>query len=151
MTKILVNSTSILASNLRLAMEKIVKNNSGSVFHYSLGFDVESFFYLCKKISPSFEDYSLFLDNYVTLKRSNKGKKILIRVEDCVALFLAWTRTRVSMFVLQIKFCKTQSNISLYIWFGHCLFVNSFNNAYFAKIAFLNEVQIMEYVREIKT
>ncbi len=36
MTKIPVNSTSILASNSRLAIEKSVEIKSGSVFHYSV-------------------------------------------------------------------------------------------------------------------
>ncbi len=72
-------------------------------------------------------------------------------MEHCVALFLAWTRTRGSMFVLQMILGMTQSNLSLFLWFGHCLFVHSFSDDDFAKLAFPNEVQIMEYVRTIES
>ena len=71
-------------------------------------------------------------------------------MEDCVALILAWRRTRGSMFVLKMIFGMAQSNLSFYLRFGHCLFVHSFSDDDFAKIAFPNEVQIMEYVKTIK-
>ncbi len=72
-------------------------------------------------------------------------------MEHCVALFLAWTRTRGSMFVFQMIFGMTQSNLSFYRWFGHCIFVHSFSDDNFAKIAFPNEVQILKYERTIES
>ncbi len=78
------------------------------------------------------------------------GRKRLIRVEDCVALFLAWTLTRGFMFVLQKIFGMTQTNLSICLRFGGCLFVHSFSDDCFAKIVFPNEVQILEYVRAIE-
>ncbi len=79
---------------------KVLKSRVDQSFITLLGFNVESFFYICKKIAPLFDNHSPFLDDRITLKRTNRGRKRLIRVEDCVALFLAWTRTRGSMFVL---------------------------------------------------
>ncbi len=58
--------------------------------------------------------------------------------------FLAWIRIRGPMVVLQMIF-------GIYLCFGHCLFVHSFNDDDFAKIAFPNKVQIMEYVGAIES
>ncbi len=126
----------------------MLKSRVDQSFITLLGFDVDSFFYIVKKIAPLFDNNSPFLDDYI---RTNRGRKRLIRVEDCVALFLAWTRTRGSMFVLQMIFGMTQSNLSFYLWFGRRLFVHSFSDDNFAKIAFPNEVQIMEYVKAIES
>ncbi len=42
------------------------------------------------------------------------------------------------MFVLQMIFGMTQSNLSFYIWFGHSLFVHSFSDDDVAKFAYPN-------------
>ncbi len=100
-----------LLSVLDSPLQKVLKSRVDHTFITLVGFDVESFFYICQKIAPLFDNHSPFLDEKNILKRTNRGRKRLIRVEDCVALFLAWTRTRGSMFVLQMIFGMIQSNV----------------------------------------
>ncbi len=102
-----------------LKWSKVLKSRVDQSLITLQGFDVESFFYLCKKISSFF--WRLFSFYWIILKRSSRGRKRLIRVEDCVVLFMAWTRTRGTMFVLQMMFGATQSYISCYLWYGRCL------------------------------
>ncbi len=42
----------ILASNMRLAMEKVLKSRVDQSFTTLLGFDIESFFHVREKIAP---------------------------------------------------------------------------------------------------
>ncbi len=56
-------------------------------------------------------------------KQKNKGRKQLVRPEDCSGLVLAWTRTRGSLLALQLIFTMTYSILDDYILFGKHIIV----------------------------
>ncbi len=65
----------------------MLKSRVDQSFITLLGFDVESFS-IYVKIALLFDNHPSFLDDKFFLKRSNRGRKRLVRVEDYVALFL---------------------------------------------------------------
>ncbi len=83
-----------------------------------LGFDVKTFFYICKKISPIFHNFTPFKEgDFISQKFSYRGRKRVVKLEDCAALVLAWTLTRGSMNVLQLIFGMTMTNLNEYLRF----------------------------------
>ncbi len=52
-----------------------------------MGFDVESFFYTCKKISPIFHNYAPCKEGeLLSQKLTGRGWKEVVKLEDCAAL-----------------------------------------------------------------
>ncbi len=115
-----------------------------------LGFDVKSFFYICKKMSPIFHNYTPFTEgDFISQKFSYRGRKRVVKLEDCAALVLAWTRTRGSMNVLQLIFGMSMSNLNGYLRFGRRILVHVLSNDKFARIAIPTEEKIESYVSAI--
>jgi hypothetical protein len=72
------------------------------------GFECASFAFLCEIFAPIFDSYTPFIPTgkscFERKKQKNKGMKRKIRPEDCLGLFLAWTRMRASLMALQLIF-----------------------------------------------
>ncbi len=132
---------------------KTVEIKQRSVLHYSFGF----WFLMLIPFSswekvPFFENYFPIHDDYIVLKSRNRGRKRLIRVEDCVwSINSMVTGKQVYVCIANYIWHDTDNNISFYLWFGRHLFVCSFTYDHFAMITFPNEVQIMDCVKAIET
>jgi DDE superfamily endonuclease len=88
-----------------------------------LGFDHASFALIHTPFRILFDDYSPYCNKGRTIRRHNKNKGIrrLISSRQCLALVLAWTRTRGSLAVLQLIFGLTAGHLSLWMRFGRRL------------------------------
>jgi hypothetical protein len=84
------------------------------------GFDHKSFEKLHSNFEPLFNNYSPYLNHRRLIARhnQNKGQRRLLNSTQCLALVLAWTRTRGSLAVLQIIFGITAGQLSLWLQFG---------------------------------
>ena len=113
------------------------------------GFNYESLKYIFASFAPIFDDYSPFLDEKIVKKHSTKGRKRKIHVEDCVGLVLMWTRTRGSMYSLQMTFGMTMTNFSMYLRFGRRIMVEVLSKDALAKIRIPSRNEIKSYQEAI--
>jgi hypothetical protein len=87
------------------------------------GFDHTSFESLHAPFRILFDDHSPYCNRGRSIRQHNKlkGGRRLITSRQCLALVLAWTRTRGSLAVLQIIFGLTAGHLSLWMRFGRRL------------------------------
>jgi hypothetical protein len=84
------------------------------------GFDHTSFELLHDPFRNFFDDYSAYCNRGRSICQHNKtkGGRQFITSCQCLALVLAWTRTRGSLVVLQLIFGLTAGHLSLQMRFG---------------------------------
>ncbi len=91
------------------------------------GFDCASFSSLCSMFAPVFDLYTPFFpfgtSCFEREKQPKKGRRRMIRLEDCLGLVLAWTRTRGSLMALQLIFGITYTNLDDCLLFGKQIIV----------------------------
>ncbi len=98
---------------------KLYSSKNDQAFITLTGFDVDGFNTILHIFAPIFDDYTPFnTDGSIIPLTTTKGPKRHVQPEDCVALVLAWTRTRGSMMNLQLIFGMTMTNLSMYLHFG---------------------------------
>ena len=87
------------------------------------GFDHASFAMIHTPFRTLFDNYSPYSNKGRTIRQHNKTKCVrrLITSHQCLALVLAWMRTRGSLAVLQLIFGFTAGHLSLWMRFGRRL------------------------------
>ena len=117
------------------------------------GLDFKTFQWLHGKFERFFNQYSPFIDkkgHIQKLKGPKEGKKRIITSRDCLGLNLAWTRTRGSMFVLQIMFGMTETPVSTYLRFGRRILIKILKNEDDAAIRMPTAEEMEHYKRAIQ-
>ncbi len=94
-----------------------------------MGFDNNFFDRILLKFGPMYSGHMPF-DNYgkIVEFKYTRGQKREVQLEDCLRLVLVWTQTKGSLNVLQLVFGLTYTNLSVYLRFGMCHFVNTFRD-----------------------
>ena len=85
------------------------------------GIDFATFDYLAPKFEGWYNRYTPWTDlveGKIMPVEEKRGRKRLLHAMDCMALALAWTRTRGSTMILSMVFGMTSTPLSLYIRFG---------------------------------
>jgi hypothetical protein len=82
-------------------------------------------------------------------RRLRRGRPRSIKSMDCLALVLAWTRTRGSMHVLQIIFGLTGAVVSVYLRFGRRLLVTILKREKGAMVVMPSSEKIKAYMDSI--
>jgi len=84
-----------------------------------MGLDYSSFQYLLNKFSPLYHRYSPYSVNgkIVTVRDAGlrSGRPHLLSLADCLGLVLRYTRTRGSLFTLQMVFGASHSVFCLFL------------------------------------
>jgi hypothetical protein len=113
------------------------------------GFDCDAFASLCALFAPVFDSYTPFVPSgqscFEQGKQQNKGRPRLIRPEDGLGLVLAWTRTRGSLFALQLIFGMTYSNLDMYLLYGKRVIVKVLRNDPRATVQLPSSEKVREY------
>ena len=73
------------------------------------------------------------------------GRKRILTSRDGLALTLAWTRTRGSMFVLQMIFGLTYTAVGVYVKFGRRLLVSILDKDDNAKVSIPSDAKIQSF------
>ena len=82
------------------------------------GLDHRSFLELNASFQVLYETHtSHSADGKTQVKKNKAGQRRLVSSMDCLGLALGWTRTRGSMFTLQMKFGLTGTTVSEYVKF----------------------------------
>jgi hypothetical protein len=95
-----------------------LSNCNQSMITYT-GFDYEAFNTLLTYFRPYFLQFTPYSpDGKITRVRCSNGRKRKLSAEVCLGLVLAWTRTRGSVYSLQMDFGLTHSCLCLWLRFG---------------------------------
>lgn len=109
------------------------------------GLDHGTFDYLLSKFQPIFDSTTPFGNNDDFIKTSTRGRRRKVTAIDCLGLVLFWTRTRGSVFPLQMDFGLTMTNLSKYLRFGRRIVIEVLKNDEYARIAVPSPEKINEY------
>jgi hypothetical protein len=111
------------------------------------GFTHDAFNYLLAMFAPIYDAYTPFadVDGFIIKKIEGMGRPRQIRAEDCLGLFLAWSRTRGSMMVLQLIFGMTMTPLSKYLQFARRIVVKILKKDNLARIALPTNDKLEEY------
>ncbi len=111
------------------------------------GFTCEAFEYILQKFSPVYHEFTPFVDprGFIIRKISKAGRPRLMQAHDCLGLYLAWTRTRGSLMVLQLLFGVTFTAVAKYIQFARRIVIDVLKKDEMAKIAIPSHDQLETY------
>ena len=118
------------------------------------GLDCSTFECLLSKFKPLYENLTPHSNNgkiEILKRKTGAGRRRIIEATDCLGLILMWTRTRGSMFSLQMKFGMTGTPTGLYIRFARRLLLHIFSNDNDAAIRLPSDQEIEEYKNAIKS
>lgn len=117
------------------------------------GLDFATFHWLERMFTPIHDNYSPFVspDGRIVRINNNRGRKRLMNGKDCLALCLAWTRTRGSNMALQIIFGITATPLSMYLRFGRRILIKVLSNNDLARIQIPSPEKIREYCAAVES
>jgi len=111
------------------------------------GFTCEAFEYVVGKFSPVYHEFTPFVDlnGFIIRKISKAGRPRLMKAHDCLGLYLAWSRTRGSLMVLQLLLGMTYTAVAKYIQFARRIVIKVLKKDPLAKIAIPSHEQLETY------
>jgi hypothetical protein len=126
---------------------QIINSGNDQALITLTGFDLINLKWLSTLFTPIYDRYSPYVspDGSIIPLQEGRGRNRLINGMDCLALCLAWTRTRGSCYVLQIMFGLTGSPISSYLRFGRRILIKVLVKNGYAAIKIPSEEKIAEY------
>jgi len=131
---------------------KLYKSKNDQAFITATGLNVSSFQTLLAKFRPLYNNLSPHSEDgkIKIIKRKLEGKPRIMNACDCLGLVLMWTRTRGSMFSLQMKFGISGSSTNLYIRFARRILLHIFSTDDNASISIPTNEKIEQYKQAIK-
>ena len=97
--------------------------------------------------APVYDAYTTFVDtaDYIVCKFICAGRPCLMRPEDCLRLYLTWSRTCGSLAVLQLLLGQTFTAVAKYIQFDFRNVIKILKQDPMTKIAMLFHTKLEEY------
>mgnify|MGYP003840563507 CR=1 FL=1 len=115
------------------------------------GLDHRSFLELNASFQVLYETHTPHsTDGKIQVKKNKAGRKRLVSSIDCLGLALGWTRTRGSMFTLQMKFGLTGTTVSEYVKFGRRILVQVLTDDDDAKVKIPSPQKIAEHNQAVE-
>ena len=113
------------------------------------GLDFDTFHWLERMFTPIHDNYSPWIspDGRIVPVNNTRGRKRLMQGKDCLALSLAWTRTRGSNMALQIIFGLTGTPLR----FGRRILIEVLKNNELAKVQIPSPEKIREYCGAVES
>lgn len=123
----------------------VSRNDQG--FITLTGLDVATFEWLSAIFSPVYDHFSPFIseDGTIVPKLQQKGRDRLLQGKDCLALALAWTRTKGSNMILQLVFGISHTSTSMYLRFGRRILIEILCRHPMARVKIPPVEKISEY------
>ena len=122
---------------------KIYHSGNQQALITATGLSYYAFEYLLSKFTWYFENYTPF--NGRVTKRANMGRRRRINAIDCLGLVLVWTRTKGSVYSLQMTFGLSMTNLCEYLRFGRRIIVQVLKSDEYARVAIPSAEKIEEY------
>ena len=114
------------------------------------GLDHASFENLHELFVPYFEALTPRSKSRCVTTKKKIGRKRFITSRDCLALCLAWTRTRGSTYVLSMIFGQVSATVSIYLKFGRHILLQILDSHPSAQVKIPNDNEIAEYKNTIR-
>lgn len=116
------------------------------------GLDNASFIALLEEFSPVYDMFTPYSeDGSIRRIETSRGRPRSLRAVDCLALSLAWSRTRGSTSVLCMLFGITQSVCSMFLRFGRRILLRVLSNHDDAVIRLPTEQEIEGFKHAISS
>ena len=133
------------------AWRKLYQSHNDQALITATVLDYSTFEYLLLKFKPLYDYLTPHSkDGDIKLLKRKERNPRIIEASDCLGLVLMWTRTRGSMFSLQMKFGISGTATGLYIRFARRLLLHIFQNDDNARIRILSDHNIEQYKKAIK-
>jgi hypothetical protein len=115
------------------------------------GFDHRSFESLHNLFGELYDQHSphALRGRLIVKHNTKKGGRRLLTSRHCLALILAWTRTRGSLAVLQIIFGVTASSLSLWLRFGRRMLIQALRTNELAVVALPTAEELQGFVAAV--
>ena len=107
------------------------------------GLSYHAFDYLVSKFTWYFDNYTPF--NGRVTKRAKFGRRRRINAIDCLGLVLVWTRTKGSVYALQMTFGLSMTNLCEYLRFGRRIIVQVLKSDENARVVIPSAEKVEEY------
>ncbi len=136
-----------IAAPKERAVHKDLALHAGGCHDLLTGFDYESFLELHDLFKPWFNNYTLYTKSgfICKLKDKKRGRPRSVSSISCLALVLAWTRTRGALRTLQLVFGLTGTPISTWLRFGRRCLIKALFNHPAAKVQLPTEEEIRAF------
>jgi DDE superfamily endonuclease len=130
------------------AFAKLFRSRQDDALVTLCGFDHHSFQQLNTLFAPQYDGHSpyVFRGRLIVRHNKNKGGRRLLTSSQCLALVLAWTRTRGSMAVLQMIFGVTASSLSMWLRFGRRMLLLAIRTHPHAVVCLPTEDELQSFV-----
>ncbi len=115
------------------------------------GLDHATFDYLLRLFQPIFDNYTPFGDGDNIQKISTKGRKRTVDVLDVLGLVLTRTRTQGTLFLLQLSFGLSHTNLTMYLKLARRIIVEVLKNDPLAAITVPSSAKVEEYKQLVAT
>ena len=140
-----------LADPKESAFSRLFSSKQDDALVTLCGFDHKAFQKLHSNFEPLFNNYSPYLNRgrLIAKHNRNKGGRRLLNSIQCLALVLAWTRTRGSLAVLQIIFGITAGRLSLWLRFGRRLLLKMLRSDPLAIVSMPTAPEIESFVSAV--
>jgi hypothetical protein len=115
------------------------------------GLDYAAFQELHILFKPLYEKYSPYgSDGFIRRLKKRSRRPRLLTSQQCLALYLAWSRTTGSMKVLQLIFGLTASHLSTWLRFARRLVVKSLKDDPRSRVAMPTDDELQEFIAAIE-
>jgi hypothetical protein len=130
------------------AFAKLFRSRQDDALVTLCGFDHHSFHQLNTLFAPQYDGHSpyVFRGRLIVRHNRKKGGRRLLTSSQCLALVLAWTRTRGSMAVLQMIFGVTASSLSMWLRFGRRMLLLAIRTHPHAVVCLPTEDELQSFV-----
>jgi DDE superfamily endonuclease len=130
------------------AFARLFGSNQDDALVTLCGFDHRSFHALNILFAPLYDSHSpyVYRGRVIVKHDQKKGGRRLLTSSHCLALVLAWTRTRGSLAVLQIIFGVSASSLSLWLRFGRRMLIKALRDNTHAVVAMPTQEELASFV-----
>jgi hypothetical protein len=114
-----------LHSPINCAWRQLYNSDNDAALITLTGFDFRTFKWLARIFVPFYNSYTPHVssDGRIVRLEDPRGKRRLMRGIDCLALCLAWTRTKGSTITLQMIFGMTHTSVGIYLKFSRRILI----------------------------
>jgi hypothetical protein len=144
-----------LVDTRQSSFQRLLLSRNDQAFITFTGLDFSNFQYLLNKFTPLYNRYSPYSQSgKITVIRDRvvkKGRPRSLGPADCLGLVLGYTRTKGSLFALQMVFGASHSVLSLFLKYSTRLLFRVLQEEEDARVALPSPEEVAEYQAVVET
>jgi hypothetical protein len=144
-----------LVDTRQSSFQRLLLSRNDQAFITFTGLDFSNFQYLLNKLTPLYNRYSPYSQSgKITVIRDRvvkKGRPRSLGPADCLGLVLGYTRTKGSLFALQMVFGATHSVLCLFLKYSMRILFRVLKGEEDARVALPSPEEVAEYQDVVET